>query len=96
MFPVRADPYNVVTEFCVLDVESSYNAILERPCIHIMRAVLSTHQLLRYPTPIGMVDIREQAMARTIAVVARKKSRWITKTSQGVSNKDPPVDKEQK
>ena len=28
MFPVRADPYSIVTEFCVFDVESSYNAIL--------------------------------------------------------------------
>ena len=27
-FPVRADSYNVVTKFCVLDVESLYNAIL--------------------------------------------------------------------
>ena len=26
-FPVRADPYNIVTEFRVLDVKSSYNAI---------------------------------------------------------------------
>ena len=30
-FLVRADLYNVLTEFCVLDVESSYNAILGRP-----------------------------------------------------------------
>jgi len=29
-FSVRADPYNVATEFCVLNVESFYNAILER------------------------------------------------------------------
>jgi len=27
-FSVRANPYNVVIEFCILDVESSYNAIL--------------------------------------------------------------------
>jgi len=31
MFPVRVNPYNVFTEFYVLDVESSYNAILMRP-----------------------------------------------------------------
>jgi len=30
-FLVRADPYNVVTEFCVLDIASPYNAILGRP-----------------------------------------------------------------
>ena len=28
---VRADPYNVITEFYVIGVESSHNAILERP-----------------------------------------------------------------
>jgi len=30
-FLVRADPYNVVTEFSVLDIKSSYNVILGRP-----------------------------------------------------------------
>ena len=28
---VRTDPSNVVTEFCVLDIQSPYNAILGRP-----------------------------------------------------------------
>jgi len=41
--PVRADPYNVITEFYVVDVESSHNVILERPWIHMMKAVLSTY-----------------------------------------------------
>jgi len=59
MFPVRADPYNIVTEFCVIDVESSYNAILGRPWIQMMKVVLSTrHQLLKYLTTIEMTDIR--------------------------------------
>jgi len=41
-----------------------------------------------------MTDIRgDQAMARTIAAVARKKSGWMTKTSQALSNKDSLVDK---
>jgi len=65
MFPVRADPYNVIMEFCILDVESSYNAILGRSWIYKMRAVPSTHhQLLKYPATIRMADIRgDQAMA---------------------------------
>ena len=74
-FSVRADRYNIVTEFYALDVESSYNAILGRPWIHMIRVVPSTHhQLLKYPTPSGMADIRsERAIARAIAAVARKK-----------------------
>ena len=56
-FTVQADPYNIITEFCVLDVESPYNAILERLWIHVMRAIPSTqHQLLKYPTPSGMAN----------------------------------------
>jgi len=41
----------------------------------MMRVVPSTHQqLLKYPTLIGIADIRGyQAMARTIAAVGRKK-----------------------
>jgi len=94
-FLVRIDPYNVVTEFRVLDVESSYNAILGRLWIHMTRVILSTHhQLLKYPTPSGMVNIKgDQAMARTIVTIAWKKSDWITKTSRAVFDKDSPVDK---
>ena len=68
-FPFRADPYNVVTKFCVLDIESLYNAILGRSWIHIMRAVPSIHhQLLKYPTPSGIANIRsDQVMTRIIA-----------------------------
>jgi len=64
-FPVRADPYNVITEFYVLDIEFLYNTIFRRPWIHIMRAVSSIdHQLLKYLTPSGMVNMRvDQAMA---------------------------------
>ena len=58
-FPTLADPFNVVTEFCVFDVQSPYNTIFGRPCIHIMRVVPSTHhQLLKHPTPSGMTKIR--------------------------------------
>jgi len=72
-FPVRAIPFNIVTEFCVLEVQFSY-AILGRPWIHMMRAVQSTHHqllkypILKYPTPSGTTNIRgDQAMARMVA-----------------------------
>jgi len=43
---IRADLYNVVTEFCVLYVEYSNNTILGRPWIHMMGALPSTHHQL--------------------------------------------------
>jgi len=75
-FPVWADPYNIVTEFYVLDIESSYNAILRRPWIQMMGAIPFTHyQLLKYPTLIGMADIKgDEVITKTIATVAWKKS----------------------
>ena len=30
-FSVRVDPYNIITEFNILDIPSPYNAILRRP-----------------------------------------------------------------
>jgi len=52
--PSPCDPFNVVTEFCVLNVQFPYNAILGRPWIHMMRAISSTHhQVMKYPTPSG-------------------------------------------
>ena len=46
---VRADPYIVIMKFYVVDVESSHNAILGRPWLHLMKVVPSTyHQLVQY------------------------------------------------
>ena len=58
-FPVRTNPLIVIMEFNILDVPSPYNDNLGRPWIHMMRAIPSTyHQLLRYPTPFEMANIR--------------------------------------
>ena len=94
-FSVHVDPYNVVTKFSILDVASRYNAILRRPCIHMMRAVSSTHhELQKYPKSSGMANIRgDQTMARTIVAVAQKRSGWAQSTSQASPNKDFSVDK---
>ena len=71
-FSVRANPFNIVTRFCVLDLQFPYNAIFRRPWIHMMRAVPSTHhQLPKYPTPSRIANIRvDQAIARMVAAVA--------------------------
>ena len=76
------DPYNVITDFYVMDVPSPHNAILGRPWIHMMRVITSTyHQLLCYPTREGTMDIRgDQLMSRTCAAMAKKKSGWTKKS----------------
>ena len=72
LLSVRANPYNVITEFYVVDVESPDNAIRGRPWLHIMKVVPFTyHQLLRYP-PTGMADIRDQVAARTTPLSPRR------------------------
>ena len=73
---VHADPYNVIIEFYVVDVESPQNAILWRPWLHVMKVVPFTyHQLVRYPTPTSTTGIRrDQAMFRTISAISKKKS----------------------
>jgi len=40
---VRADPYNVITKFYVVDVESPHNAILGRSWLNMMKVVSFTH-----------------------------------------------------
>jgi len=84
-------------EFCILDIQSPYNAIFRRPLIHMIRAVPSTHhQLLKYPTPSGMANIRgDQVMTRTVVAIARKRSGWQQKASRAGPNEDSVVDKKQ-
>jgi len=97
-FPIRVNPYNIITEFCILDVESPYNTILRRPWIHIIRAIPSIHhQLLKYPTLLGMACIRgDQATTRTLVTIARKRSGWAQRASRASPNGDSPMDKKQK
>ena len=78
--------YNVITEFYEMDVESLHNALLGRPWLHMMKAVLSIyHQLVRYPIPTRTADIKgDQAATRIISVVAQKKSGWKPKAARTV------------
>jgi len=61
----------------------------------LMKAVPSSyHQLLYYPTPTGIANIRgEQAMFWSIA---QKKSEWIAKNTRVASSQDHPSEKKQK
>ena len=72
LLPVRANPYNVITEFYMVDMEFPHNAILRRPWFHMMRAVLSTYnQLVQYLTLIGTINIRgDQAATKIISTAA--------------------------
>jgi len=79
-------------------MESPHSAILGRLWFHTMKVVPYTyHQLVRYPTPTGMFDIREdQAISRTIFAISRKKSGWRTKIAKAVSDEDLSVGKKKK
>ena len=41
--PIHVDPYNVITEFYVVDIESPRNKILRRSWLYIMKVVQSTY-----------------------------------------------------
>jgi len=63
----------------------------------MMSSPTTYHQLLKYPTPSEMAIISDdQAMAKTVAVVARKRSGWAQNASQLCPNEDFHVDKKQK
>ncbi|XP_060183169.1 uncharacterized protein LOC132613135 [Lycium barbarum] len=62
--PVNAAGVFQHTKFYVIDEEMRYNALLGRPWLHIMRAVLSTlHQMLKFPTLEGVKIIHGEKPA---------------------------------
>ena len=95
---VRVDPYNIITEFYVIDMESPHNAILKWLWLHMMKVVPSTYrQLVRYLTVIGTANIRgDHAISRTISAIARKKSDWRLKIVKTASDENLPARKKQK
>ncbi|XP_010687261.1 uncharacterized protein LOC104901388 [Beta vulgaris subsp. vulgaris] len=57
--PTFAKGVNMPTKFYVIDCPSSYNVILGRPWIHIMKVVSpSHHQSLKFPTKWGVQEIK--------------------------------------
>ncbi|XP_021737362.1 uncharacterized protein LOC110703889 [Chenopodium quinoa] len=68
---------DIMAEFLVIDVPSAYNAIVGRPLIHDMQAVVSTYHLtMVYVSNAGMTErVRgSQTMARECYVSALKQS----------------------
>ncbi|XP_028061232.1 uncharacterized protein LOC114264732 [Camellia sinensis] len=64
----------VIIEFNVIDTPSTYNIILERPWLHVMRVVPSTlHQLLQFQTEQGIKEVRgDQVQVKNCFMVAMK------------------------
>ncbi|XP_022146774.1 uncharacterized protein LOC111015901 [Momordica charantia] len=64
----RSEPKSItrMVDFLVVDYTSSYNTILERPTMHMLRAIPSTyHQSMKFPTPGGVGEIKgEQRVSR--------------------------------
>ncbi|XP_024016328.1 uncharacterized protein LOC112089807 [Eutrema salsugineum] len=56
-----------IIQFLILNKLAIYNAILDTPWLHAMKAVASTyHQCLKFPTPYGIYTLRgNQAIARS-------------------------------
>ena len=81
---VRAGTVSSPTEFFVLNAFSPYNAILGRPWLHRMGAVPSTlHQLLRFPTPQGVMEIMgDQFAAKQCLMAAVKQKAQLPQQSE--------------
>ncbi|XP_018479333.2 uncharacterized protein LOC108850265 [Raphanus sativus] len=73
-FAVKAGMTEKLTEFLVVDLPSSYNAIMGTPWINSMRAVQSTYHLcLKFPTPHGIETIWGNPRMSRICLAAEVK-----------------------
>ncbi|XP_019234987.1 PREDICTED: uncharacterized protein LOC109215381 [Nicotiana attenuata] len=78
LLPTNAERVMKTTLFEVVDGDMGYNIILGRPWLHEMKAVPSTyHQLLKFPTPEGIKQIREDQPA------AREMNTILVSNSKG-------------
>lgn len=77
LLPTNAEGVIKTTLFEVVDSDMDYNIILGRPWIHEMKVVLSTyHQLLKFPTPEGVKQIRgDQPAAREMNTISVSRSK---------------------
>ncbi|XP_074283072.1 uncharacterized protein LOC141607624 [Silene latifolia] len=58
IIPTYAGGVNKQLKYLVIDGPSTYNVILRRPWLHLMKAVPSTyHQCVKFPTPWGVEEI---------------------------------------
>nr|XP_016488809.1 PREDICTED: uncharacterized protein LOC107808756 [Nicotiana tabacum] len=77
MLSTDAEGVMKTTLFQVVDGDMGYNIILGIPWLHEMKVVLSTyHQLLKFPTPEGIKQIKgDQPVAREMNVISVSSSK---------------------
>ncbi|XP_019257796.1 PREDICTED: uncharacterized protein LOC109236017 [Nicotiana attenuata] len=80
------------TKFQVIDGDMRYNALLDRPWIHGMRAVPSTlHQMIKFPTKDGVTTIYgEQRAAKEMFAVCHEVSAPRTRFLESPGTYRPP------
>ena len=77
--PAYIESVNQMVKFIVVNCLSTYNAILERPWIHAMKAVSSTYnQVIRFPTKKGVREIQgdQKALRECYNMVLRSKQQF--------------------
>ena len=69
--PVNMEGKEVMVTFIVVNLFSSYTAILERPWIHTMGAILSTlHMKVKFRTKYGVATVRGNQQVAQQCLVA--------------------------
>ncbi|XP_038716516.1 uncharacterized protein LOC120009859 [Tripterygium wilfordii] len=72
--PVTIGPRTVEVDFLVIDLPSTYNAIMGRTWLHLMEAVPSSyHQMLKFPFGDKVVEIRGDQAASKECFMAKAK-----------------------
>ncbi|XP_019238710.1 PREDICTED: uncharacterized protein LOC109218777 [Nicotiana attenuata] len=57
--PILTGGITLETTFHIMNHDTAYNAIIGRPWIHAMRAIMSSlYQVIKFPTPWGVFSIR--------------------------------------
>ncbi|XP_059310977.1 uncharacterized protein LOC132062419 [Lycium ferocissimum] len=88
--PINMEGTTQQTKFYVTEGDMGYNALLERPWIHLVRAVPSTmHQVLKFPTPKGIKTVRgkQQAAKEMFAVEESVKIIKVPNRNEGKNAK---------
>ncbi|XP_019239889.1 PREDICTED: uncharacterized protein LOC109219876 [Nicotiana attenuata] len=85
------------TRFHVIKGDARYNALLGRPWIHNMKAVLSTlHQMMKFPIKDGIKTVYgEQHAVKEIFAVHEEVPNSVHSTSEELESQQTPEDDEE-
>ncbi|KAK3017191.1 hypothetical protein RJ639_007842 [Escallonia herrerae] len=93
---------NFMLNFVVVKVPSAYNAILGRPALNQLQAVVSTYHLkMKFPTEHGIREVKgDQTTALAVSTVlireedgVQKPIYYVSKVLQDVETRYPKIDK---